>query len=405
MRIYLIDFENVHYEGLSGILDLDTEDQVHIFYSDNGKRLTFELHEQINNSPAKFFYNKAVVGGKNALDHQLSSYLGYLIGRDNAQEFYVVSKDQGYRHLVSFWKTIEPGIEISLIDSIRRISDHKAAAKAVKEEPEAEKKTPAAKKRSRKVTAKIESEEPAVDAAASLEEEHIAIVVEKPSLTRDIVKPVAEKAQSAAARVKTKAGPAARTVGEQVGQAAKKAVSLVKNPKVIEFILPQEVIDAQKKPRRAGQNNPSLRPVEMPAITEPAEKEDSVKKADVKSRSRKTNQQESAAAQPDKAEARAAEKAAPEKKKVSRRHSAKKGSEKSVDSAAEKTSAEKKGRAAVSEKDIVEIIPEAVGQEWLADIVEYVNNSSGKTETYNKIRRRLGQDHGRVIYNAIKKLI
>ena len=43
MSVYLIDFENVHYDGLSGILNLTSEDQVYIFYSDNGKRLTFEL--------------------------------------------------------------------------------------------------------------------------------------------------------------------------------------------------------------------------------------------------------------------------------------------------------------------------------------------------------------------------
>ena len=81
MSIYLIDFENVHYDGLSGILNLHEDDEVYVFYSDNGKRLTFELHEQIIQSNAKFYYYKAAVGGKNALDHQLSTYLGFLVGK------------------------------------------------------------------------------------------------------------------------------------------------------------------------------------------------------------------------------------------------------------------------------------------------------------------------------------
>ena len=42
--------------------------------------------------------------GKQALDIQLASYLGYLIGTEPADtEYYIISKDKGYRNVQSFW--------------------------------------------------------------------------------------------------------------------------------------------------------------------------------------------------------------------------------------------------------------------------------------------------------------
>lgn len=57
----------------------------------------------------------------------------------------------------------------------------------------------------------------------------------------------------------------------------------------------------------------------------------------------------------------------------------------------------------IKEDDILKLIPEAKDQPWLADIARYLNTSKGKAQLYNAIRRRLGQDEGRKIYNIIKK--
>lgn len=102
-EIYLIDFENVGCDGLDGAAQLTKDDQVIIFYSSKSNRLSFEMHLMIVNSQANFSYYGVTVGGKNALDHQLSTYLGYLIGVDAADKYIIVSKDNGYRFLTDFW--------------------------------------------------------------------------------------------------------------------------------------------------------------------------------------------------------------------------------------------------------------------------------------------------------------
>lgn len=106
MAAYLIDFENVKSEGIKGILQLTENDTVIIFYSVNADTLTFETMDMIFNSKAKLQKYKIIHGGKNSLDFQLTTYLGYLIheGKDNC--FYIISNDHGFQHVVEFWKRI-----------------------------------------------------------------------------------------------------------------------------------------------------------------------------------------------------------------------------------------------------------------------------------------------------------
>ena len=79
MATYLIDYENVKSEGIKGIAQLSEEDRVVIFYSHNADTITFEAMDMIFNSKAQVSKYKILCGGKNALDFQLSTYLGYLI--------------------------------------------------------------------------------------------------------------------------------------------------------------------------------------------------------------------------------------------------------------------------------------------------------------------------------------
>ena len=55
MAIYLVDFENIGYNGLKGIEKLPEGDQVHLFYSSNADKLTFDIHLCINASKARIF--------------------------------------------------------------------------------------------------------------------------------------------------------------------------------------------------------------------------------------------------------------------------------------------------------------------------------------------------------------
>lgn len=104
LATYLIDFENVRSDGLKGINWLSENDIVVIFYSNNADTLTFEAMDLILNSNATIRKFKIARGGKNALDFQLATYLGFLIQENKNPYFYIISKDNGFHYVIDFWK-------------------------------------------------------------------------------------------------------------------------------------------------------------------------------------------------------------------------------------------------------------------------------------------------------------
>ncbi len=127
MAIYLIDYENT--KNLAGIKNLTAEDFVVIFYSQNANSLTFEIHKEIVSSAAKIEYKCVGVGGQNALDFQLSSYLGYLIkSTENTQcDIYIVTKDKGFSYVTSFWKS-EKNVNIKILSTLSKTPTDNATA-------------------------------------------------------------------------------------------------------------------------------------------------------------------------------------------------------------------------------------------------------------------------------------
>ncbi len=114
MAYYLIDYENVKTHGLDGIGNLGKEDHVAIFYSESADTLTFGLHRRLMECRADISYQKVETGTKNALDFQLSSYLGYLIceNRQRDTRFYIVTKDKGFTALVNYWARKEIPVKL-----------------------------------------------------------------------------------------------------------------------------------------------------------------------------------------------------------------------------------------------------------------------------------------------------
>lgn len=117
MAIYLIDYENT--KNLTGINNLSSNDSVIIFYSQNANTLSFETHKEIISSKARIEYKSVDVGGQNALDFQLSSYLGYIVKQnENAKcKINIVSKDKGYNFVAEFWKN-ENSTDIKIINDL-----------------------------------------------------------------------------------------------------------------------------------------------------------------------------------------------------------------------------------------------------------------------------------------------
>lgn len=103
MRAFLIDFENVKSAGLVGIETLGIDDQVVILYSVNSNTISFEMHQKIMSCAANVEYYQIRRGGKNSLDFQLSSLLGYLLASGLYTHLYIVSNDSGFDALYDFW--------------------------------------------------------------------------------------------------------------------------------------------------------------------------------------------------------------------------------------------------------------------------------------------------------------
>ena len=99
---YLIDYENVYIEGLTGLERLSQRDEVVIFYTQNRCGLTFELHQRLISCKAKLRLMEVTALStrkntvKNALDLQLSMYIGYLVGSRPKEPLYIISKDTDF---------------------------------------------------------------------------------------------------------------------------------------------------------------------------------------------------------------------------------------------------------------------------------------------------------------------
>ncbi|MBQ6111951.1 MAG: diguanylate cyclase [Synergistaceae bacterium] len=115
---YLVDYENVKSEGLNGIHKLDGNNTVCIFYSRNADRISSELNLHLKESNAEIIYRHVEVGMRNALDFQLSSYLGEVITENAGKncKYYIVSKDNGFSSLIPFWR--DKNIDIKIVADV-----------------------------------------------------------------------------------------------------------------------------------------------------------------------------------------------------------------------------------------------------------------------------------------------
>lgn len=97
---YLIDFENVHNDGIANIESMTKEDHVHIFSTQNAtniRRDIFWLNGDIK--------SHLVPIRKQSLDMHLVSYLGYLLGIHGKDcNYVIISKDKDYDNIVKFWQ-------------------------------------------------------------------------------------------------------------------------------------------------------------------------------------------------------------------------------------------------------------------------------------------------------------
>ncbi len=96
---YLVDFENVHNEGIENIEKMTKDDHVHIFSTENATNIRNDIFWMNGD-----IQSHLVPVRKQSLDMHLVSYLGHLLALHGEECSYVIiSKDKDYDNIVKFW--------------------------------------------------------------------------------------------------------------------------------------------------------------------------------------------------------------------------------------------------------------------------------------------------------------
>ncbi len=135
--VFLIDFENVSNSGFEGLDSLQSSDRLIIFYTEHSKSISMATHCKLEESGVQKQYIQVQNGGKNALDFQLVSYLGYLVATEPDEAFCIVSNDTGYQFVTDFWK--ERGAKVMRCRNLQQKteeSEHQELLELLPEEQE-----------------------------------------------------------------------------------------------------------------------------------------------------------------------------------------------------------------------------------------------------------------------------
>ena len=111
---YLIDTENIGSAWTELLPLLGRNDEILLFFTANSPGIPYKDLQQIMNHPFQMELIPCNTG-RNGLDFQLSSYLGYLLRSSSKAQYVILSRDQGYDPLVQFWK--ERGADIVRCDT------------------------------------------------------------------------------------------------------------------------------------------------------------------------------------------------------------------------------------------------------------------------------------------------
>lgn len=163
--LILVDYENVHTSGMTGFSALSPEDTVVIFYGNAIKSIPFDLHIEIMNSKVTTEYIKVNKVGKNYLDFQLASHLGYCIGKGYNGQIFIISKDTGYDSIVDLWT--EKGCQILRAESIDAAVKKLVTPQNAKEEAKTATKKASSSKKTASNTEEAPEEKPADNGQAA----------------------------------------------------------------------------------------------------------------------------------------------------------------------------------------------------------------------------------------------
>ncbi len=110
-KVYLIDSENISDEWADILDRMGQQDAIFVFYTDKSAHISCQRVCKLMQQGAGRVWWIKCFEGNNALDFQLVSELGAMIGREAAFEYVIISKDNGYNSVVKYWN--DRGITLS----------------------------------------------------------------------------------------------------------------------------------------------------------------------------------------------------------------------------------------------------------------------------------------------------
>lgn len=139
-KVYMVDTENVSSSWRMMLADMTRNDVLYLFYTEHSPGIGYADFKEIIESEMKPELISCYPG-KNGLDFQLVSYLGYLLKSAGKTEYIIISNDMGYDCVIHFWK--EQGYKVSrmtVYDLIQRkktrlAQEKKETDSAAKEQP------------------------------------------------------------------------------------------------------------------------------------------------------------------------------------------------------------------------------------------------------------------------------
>ena len=101
--VYLIDTENVRTVWTLLLDRMTLNDKIYVFYTMNSGNVSYEDLNGVISSGKNVELIQCHTG-KNGLDFQLVSYLGYLIRNNENADYCIISDDSGYDAVIKFWE-------------------------------------------------------------------------------------------------------------------------------------------------------------------------------------------------------------------------------------------------------------------------------------------------------------
>ncbi len=104
-KIYLIDSENISDEWVDILDTTGPKDHITVFYTDKSSHINCgQVCKLMEKGAGKVHWIKCLEGN-NALDFQLVTELGAMIERNEAEEYAIISKDNGFNVVVNYWNS------------------------------------------------------------------------------------------------------------------------------------------------------------------------------------------------------------------------------------------------------------------------------------------------------------